>query len=249
MLAHGQEQRWSLGVRHSVATFALRAVLAQTNGESLVAELWMQSITRGPSVCRCVGLPCRAASGRQEFLVVQKLTVRRIWTIGHSTRSIDDFVDILHQHKIEVLADVRHFPGSRRFPHFNKPELNKALADERVRYEHFVDLGGRRAAKPDSHNLAWRNESFRGYADYMETPPFGAAIQRLVELTSTGRTAIMCSEAVWWRCHRSLIADFLKVDGWQVLHIMDAAKTQEHPYTSAAAIVDGKLSYRGIIDA
>jgi uncharacterized protein (DUF488 family) len=165
------------------------------------------------------------------------------WTIGHSTRTFDEFVELLHENQIETLVDVRHFPGSRRFPHFNKPDLAHALPKAGIRYEHLIELGGRRPAKPDSHNLQWRNASFRGYADYMETQPFCDGLNRLLQIAQTSRTAIMCSEAVWWRCHRSMIADALKAKGVRVLHIMGPGKTQEHPYTSAARIVNGQLSY------
>jgi uncharacterized protein (DUF488 family) len=116
-----------------------------------------------------------------------------------------------------------------------------------VEYIHMPELGGRRKAKPDSLNMTWRNESFRGYADYMETHAFHEGIERLLELARERRTAIMCSEAVWWRCHRSLIADYLKAAGVAVAHIIGAGKSEEHPYTSVAQIVDGKLSYRGVL--
>jgi uncharacterized protein (DUF488 family) len=171
-----------------------------------------------------------------------------IWTVGHSTRTLEDFLRILEAEKIEILVDVRHFPGSRRFPHFNQAALRDALAGAGIRYEHLVELGGRRPPQADSHNLAWRNDSFRGYADYMETEFFGQGMERLLEISSQGRTAIMCSEAVWWRCHRSMIADYLKAHGVQVLHIQAINKIQEHPYTSAARIVNGELSYRGIVE-
>ena len=141
---------------------------------------------------------------------------------------------------------MRHFPGSRRFPHFNKIALRDALVKAGIRYEHLVELGGRRPVRPDSHNVAWRNASFRGYADYMETQPFREGVDRLVEIARTGRTAIMCSEAVWWRCHRSMIADYLKARGVHVVHILGTQKVQEHPYTSAASLVGGRLSYEGI---
>ena len=170
-----------------------------------------------------------------------------LWTIGHSTLSIEDFVKRLKSFQIQLLADVRSYPGSRRYPHFNKEKLGASLADAGVRYEHFSELGGRRRARPDSLNVAWRNESFRGYADYMETNQFRAGIERLVDIASTHRTAIMCSEAVWWRCHRSLISDYLKVKGIEVNHIMSIGKAEPHPFTSAARIVDGELSYRGVL--
>jgi Protein of unknown function, DUF488/Hypervirulence associated proteins TUDOR domain len=167
-----------------------------------------------------------------------------IWTIGHSTRTIEQFIELLNENQIEILVDVRHFPGSRRLPHFNKPELAHSLTSAGIRYEHLVELGGRRPARADSHNLMWQNASFRGYADYMETPPFHNGLERLLKIARIGRTAIMCSEAVWWRCHRSMIADYLKAKGVRVLHIMGPGKIQEHPYTSAARLVNGQLSYQ-----
>jgi uncharacterized protein (DUF488 family) len=172
-----------------------------------------------------------------------------LWTVGHSTRSIEDFVAILKSFDLQVLIDVRSFPGSRRYPHFNREHLRESLSSEGIEYVHAPELGGRRRARPDSHNLAWRNESFRGYADYMETESFLAAIERLVEIAKDRRAVVMCAEAVWWRCHRSLISDYLKVRGLNVLHIMDARKSEEHPFTSAARIVDGRLSYRGILES
>jgi len=170
-----------------------------------------------------------------------------VWTIGHSTLSIEDFIGKLRSFEIQVLADVRSYPGSRRYPHFNREQLNASLADVGIHYEHFPELGGRRRARPDSHNVTWRNESFRGYADYMETNEFRSGIDRLLNIASTQPTAIMCSEAVWWRCHRSLISDYLKVKGIEVNHIMSIGKAEPHPFTSAAGIVDGELSYRGVL--
>lgn len=166
-----------------------------------------------------------------------------IWTIGHSTRTIETFIELLRENRIQLLADVRHYPASRRYPHFNKAQLADSLAVAGIRYEHLLDLGGRRTPRPDSHNLRWRNPQFRGYADYMETAPFHAGIAHLLQIASTAPTAIMCSEAVWWRCHRSMISDYLKSQRVQVFHIMDFHKTEEHPYTSAARIIDGRLSY------
>jgi len=168
-----------------------------------------------------------------------------IWTIGHSTRNIDSFVSLLQENGIKLVADVRMFPGSKRYPQFNRESLAKSLREYGIRYEHFQELGGRRKTKPDSHNTAWRNESFRGYADYMETGEFSKGIERLLDLAkATGPAAIMCAEAVWWRCHRSLVSDYLKARGIDVIHIMDLGKTEPHPYTSAARIVNGVLSYK-----
>lgn len=166
----------------------------------------------------------------------------RIWTVGHSTRKIDIFISLLEENGIKIVADVRMFPGSKRYPQFNKEALADSLGKAGIRYEHFPELGGRRKARPDSQNTAWRNASFRGYADYMETEEFRKGVARLVDL---GRpTAIMCAEAVWWRCHRALISDYLKSRGLEVTHIVDLAKTEPHPFTSAARIIDGELSYR-----
>jgi len=168
----------------------------------------------------------------------------KIWTIGHSTRSIEEFIDALKQNGIKTLVDVRSYPGSRKYPHFNTANLAASLAKEHIDYLHMRELGGRRKANPDSENTLWRNESFRAYADYMETPEFRDGIDKLLQIAIKKPTAYMCAEAVWWRCHRSLISDFLKSNGAEVIHIISDSKTQLHPYTSAARIVDGKLSYR-----
>jgi uncharacterized protein (DUF488 family) len=170
--------------------------------------------------------------------------ISQIWTIGHSTRTIDIFISLLEENAIKLVADVRSLPGSKRYPQFNKETLAESLSEHRIRYEHFPELGGRRKARKDSHNMAWRNASFRGYADYMETEEFRKSIERLLDLASKlGPTAIMCAEAVWWRCHRALISDYLKAQGAEVMHIFDANKIEPHPYTSAARIIDGALSY------
>jgi len=168
----------------------------------------------------------------------------RIWTIGHSTRTIEKFISLLEEHGIKSLADVRLLPGSRRYPQFDKETLADSLAKPGICYEHFPELGGRRKPRKDSPNTAWRNESFRGYADYMETEGFDKGVKRLLDLAvDAGPTAIMCAEAVWWRCHRSLISDYLKARGIEVMHILDANKAEPHPYTSAARMANGKLSY------
>jgi len=168
----------------------------------------------------------------------------RIWTIGHSTRAIDEFISLLEENEIRMLADVRAWPGSKRYPQFNKEALAESLTAHGIRYEHFPELGGKRKSKADSRNTAWRDASFRGYADYMETEQFQKAIERLLDVAAGARpTAIMCAEAVWWRCHRSLVADYLKARGVEVLHIVGANKIEPHPYTSAARIVNGELSY------
>jgi len=170
--------------------------------------------------------------------------ISRIWTIGHSTRTIDICISLLEENGIKLVADVRGFPGSKRYPQFNREMLAKSLTEHGIRYEHFPELGGRRKAKKDSHNTAWRNASFRGYADHMETEEFRTGIERLLDLANKlGPTAIMCAEAVWWRCHRALISDHLKTGGVEVVHIVDANKKELHPYTSVARIVGGTLSY------
>ena len=166
-----------------------------------------------------------------------------IWTIGHSSRTLGDFLALLAAEEIEAVGDVRRHAGSRAHPHFNPDPLAASLAASGIGYLPFPELGGRRPARRDSPNTVWRNVSFRGYADHMESAEVRAGVDRLVETARTARTAIMCAEAVWWRCHRSLIADALKAGGVRVLHIMGEGKTTEHPYTSAATVEDGRLRY------
>jgi uncharacterized protein (DUF488 family) len=170
-----------------------------------------------------------------------------VWTVGHSTRSGEEFGKILLAHEIKVLVDVRSFPGSRRLPQFNQAELAESLRKLGIEYRHEPRLGGRRKPRADSHNTAWRNASFRAYADHMESDEFRRGVEELLEVAANERTAFMCAEAVWWRCHRSLISDYLKAEGHTVIHIIDEKKTEEHPFTSAARIVEGELSYRGLI--
>lgn len=171
------------------------------------------------------------------------ISIKTIYTIGHSNRSFEEFLELLNAFEIEILVDVRHYPGSRKFPHFNKDSLAETLPKAGIEYHHLVDLGGRRKVQPDSKNDAWRLDSFRAYADYMETESFKKALEKLKEYAASKRTAYMCSEAVWWSCHRSLISDILKVQGWEVLHIMNPTTLTEHPYTSPAKVKDGKLDY------
>jgi uncharacterized protein (DUF488 family) len=167
----------------------------------------------------------------------------QIWTVGHSNRTLEQFTELLTAHQIKLLADVRRFPGSRRLPHFNKENLSESLPRIGIEYLHFPELGGRRKARPDSPNTIWRNEAFRGYADFMMTPEFCTGIDHLLRHAAEKRTAFMCSEALWWQCHRSMISDYLKAAGHEVIHILGVNKTEPHPFTSAARIVDGKLSY------
>ena len=166
-----------------------------------------------------------------------------IWTIGHSTRKLEEFLSLLIVYKTELLVDVRAFPGSKRYPHFNKESLEVSLKNSAIDYHHMPALGGRRKANADSINTAWRHPAFRGYADYMQTEQFNSEIAVLEILASKTRTAFMCSEALWWKCHRALISDYLKIRGWQVLHIMEKAKITEHPFTSAVRTDQGKLFY------
>jgi uncharacterized protein (DUF488 family) len=173
----------------------------------------------------------------------------RLWTIGHSTRKIDIFISLLEENGIKLVIDVRRLPGSKRHPQFNKEALSASLHKVGIRYEHFPELGGRRKPKHNSRNTGWRNASFRGYADHMETEEFQKDIERLVDLArEVGPVAIMCAEAVWWRCHRALLSDYLKVSGIEVIHIVDANKIEPHPFTSAAHIVEGALSYASDAD-
>ena len=172
-----------------------------------------------------------------------------IWTIGHSTRAADEFNEILLALGMKTLVDVRSFPGSRRYPHFNKPQLDGSLAAVGIHYTHNPKLGGRRRPNPASKNTAWQNSSFRAYADHMESQEFKEGVEELLEVARKNRTVIMCAESLWWRCHRSLIADYLKATGFEVIHILNSKKTEAHPYTSAARIVDGVLTYAGLLDS
>ena len=168
---------------------------------------------------------------------------RAIWTIGHSSHSLDEFTDMLKSFQIEVVADIRSFPGSRRVPHFNKEALEVSLPQAGFRYILIKNLGGRRKVNPESKNTPWRHPAFRGYADFMETETFREGIIELEQIALKQRTAYMCSEAVWWRCHRSMVSDYLKAEDWKVMHIMGIEKADEHPYTQPARIIDGRLSY------
>jgi uncharacterized protein (DUF488 family) len=167
----------------------------------------------------------------------------RVWTVGHSTRSLDDFLGLLAEHEVEAVADVRRYPGSRRWPHFAREPLARALDRCGLAYLWLPELGGRRSPNADSPNTAWRNAGFRGYADYMATDAFAAGLDRLVNLACGMRTAIVCAESLWWRCHRGLIADVLRCFRFEVIHILGPNATAPHPYTSAARIVSGRLSY------
>jgi uncharacterized protein (DUF488 family) len=166
-----------------------------------------------------------------------------IWTIGHSTHPLETFLALLARHQVEAVADVRRFPGSRRQPQYAQEPLRSALAEQGIGYHWVEALGGRRRPRPDSPNIAWRNTSFRGYADYIAGEEFADGLNELLEVAGRLRTSMMCAEAVWWRCHRALIADVLCVRGIKVVHIMDETHAVVHPYTSPARIDQGRLSY------
>jgi uncharacterized protein (DUF488 family) len=165
-------------------------------------------------------------------------------TIGHSTRTIDEFVEILRAHGVEVLVDIRTVPKSRHNPQFNRDALEPALSKAGIRYVYMPGLGGLRHSRKDSINAGWRNASFRGYADYMQTPEFARHLEELIAIEKEGRTvAIMCAEAVPWRCHRSLVADALLVRGIETEHIMSATKRNPHKLTPFARVEGARVWY------
>ena len=167
------------------------------------------------------------------------------FTIGHSTRSVQDFIALLLAHHIDLVVDVRTVPRSRRNPQFNRETLPLWLQAAEIGYEHVAALGGFRRPSPHSSNAGWRNASFRGYADYMQTAAFAAAIERLAERAQWQRLAVMCAEAVPWRCHRSLIADALVTRGIRVEEIISATRTQPHAMTSFARVEGTTVTYPG----
>lgn len=166
-----------------------------------------------------------------------------IYTIGHSTHSFDAFLAMLNAYEIKVLADIRSLPGSRKFPQFDKENLEITLPENGIAYIHLLGLGGRRKVNKNSKNTRWKNDSFRSYADYMETDLFKNAIEELEAIALQKTTAYMCAEAVYWRCHRSMVSDYLKNKGWNVIHIFSEKKTEEHRYTSPARIVNDEVCY------
>lgn len=169
-----------------------------------------------------------------------------LFTIGHSTRTLEELIDALRAHSIETLVDIRAFPMSRRLPHFNRESLEKALPEAEIRYIWMKDLGGRRKKSlAESPNVALRNDSFRNYADYMLTPEFDAAMSELIKLGERSRTAYMCAERVYFQCHRMLVSDWLVVHGHEVLHIDDAKPARPHQLMKEARVLEGKLIYRG----
>ena len=170
-----------------------------------------------------------------------------LFSIGHSTRSLDAFVGLLRAHGVGKLADVRTAPGSRRHPRFARDALGAAMRDRGIAYGHFPALGGLRRPRADSSNTGWQNSGFRGFADYMETPAFAKALEDLLAFAGDERTSMMCAEALWWRCHRRLIADALTLRGIAVQHIVSEARATPHEITPFARIADGRLSYPGLV--
>jgi uncharacterized protein (DUF488 family) len=167
-----------------------------------------------------------------------------IWTVGHSTHSPADFSRLLASHAIEQVADVRTVPRSRRHPHFSADEMARWLPHAGVRYAHLAQLGGWKRVETDSPNDAWRNRSFRGYADYATGPEFAGGLDELLALATSSRTAVMCSESLWWRCHRRLIADRITVAGGTVRHIGSDGRTSEHKLTPFAVVdAHGEVTY------
>jgi uncharacterized protein (DUF488 family) len=169
-----------------------------------------------------------------------------IFTIGHSTRPVDDFIGLLQAHGVERLVDVRTVPKSRFNPQFGREQLAASLELAGLRYLHLPGLGGLRRPRPDSKNTGWRNESFRGYADYMQTPDFEDGVARVIELAREERIALMCAESVPWRCHRSLIADALIVRGIETLEITSRTSARPHRLTPFACVDGTKVSYPGL---
>jgi len=166
-----------------------------------------------------------------------------IFTVGHSTRSADEFAELLRAHGVKEIVDVRSIPMSRHNPQFNTDALKQYLKGSHIRYKHLKKLGGLRHAKKDSTNLGWENASFRGFADYMATPDFSKGLEMLMKIAALRPTAIMCAEAVPWRCHRSLIADALIKKGWIVRDIMSRKTATRHKLTSFLKVRKGKLTY------
>jgi len=172
-----------------------------------------------------------------------RVTAPTVLTIGHSTRTWKEFLEILRAHHVKRIVDVRSIPRSRHNPQFDQQTLRKKLRAAKIGYVHLRKLGGRRHARRDSLNMAWRNTSFRGFADYMQTAEFVTGLQRLIKLARNKRSAIMCAEAVPWRCHRSLIADAMMLQGWEVHDILSAAPAAVHKLTPFLRVVDGQPTY------
>lgn len=167
----------------------------------------------------------------------------KVWTLGHSIRAWEEFLALLREQDIALLVDVRRYPASARVPWTNQPVLGAHLMESGLRYEHLVNLGGYRKPRPDSPNTGWRNSGFRGYADYMETKAFRSALDRLIALAKERRAAIMCAEAMPWRCHRGVLSDALVVRGVRVIHILAQGKTRVHELAPFAKVRGGRITY------
>lgn len=167
----------------------------------------------------------------------------QVWTVGHSTRTLDEFVSVLRAHDIEALIDVRRFAGSRRLPQFNEGALRDGLEAAGIVYRWLPALGGRRTPSPDSVNTGWRHSAFRGYADHIATEEFAEGLAELLTIAGGFRTAVMCAEMLWWQCHRRLIADVLTSLGYEVLHIQTQKPAELHRLIEPARLVNGELSY------
>jgi uncharacterized protein (DUF488 family) len=170
-----------------------------------------------------------------------------IYTIGHSTHAADTFLALLDAHEVRQLADIRTVPASRRHPHFSKERLSALLAEHGIRYQHLPGLGGLRKPRRDSVNTGWRHEGFRGYADYMQTPEFRPAVEKLEEFASVARTTVMCAEAVWWQCHRRLLSDALLVRGVSIWHILSTLPAKPHELSEFAREYEGGVIYPGLL--
>jgi len=169
-----------------------------------------------------------------------------LYTIGHSTRSFEELIELLREHDIQILVDVRSWPSSRRYPHFNRETLAKSLQEHRIRYEWLGEqLGGyrKKGLGEESPNKAWRGQGFRNYADHTITEQFRDGVKKLLELTESGRVALMCAEQPYWRCHRRIISDYLSVKGHAITHIVGKGKIERHELTSFARAINGELRY------
>ena len=166
-----------------------------------------------------------------------------IWTVGHSTRTLDEFVATIETYDIELIVDVRRFPGSRRLPQFGAAELEAGLAENHIAYKWLPALGGRRQALADSPDTAWTHPAFRAYADHIATEEFAEGLEELLVLAGGMRTAIMCAEVLWWRCHRRIISDVLVTLGFDVIHIRESTFSEHHKLAAPARLVGGLLSY------
>jgi uncharacterized protein (DUF488 family) len=171
--------------------------------------------------------------------------VVRIWSVGHGTRPIEEFLDVLRSADVKLVADIRSAPGSRRHPQFGQASLAASLAGAGIEYAHLRGLGGRRGAAPNSPNVALKVDAFRGYADHMASAEFAAEYARLVAFARGRPTAYMCAETLWWKCHRRLLSDRLSVDGWEVAHLLAVGKSEPHRLWDVARVADGRLIYDG----